>query len=242
MIVEYVRYKVAPDRAAALEEAYRSASAALEASPHCLGYELARSKEEPGRYILRIMWDSAEGHLEGFRKSEVFATFLQHVRPFISDLEEMIHYAPTGIERRGSIYDAAGGVQTFLALARAMHEGMKADALLGPRFAKAAESHVPHLAMWLTEVFGGPRLYSETHGDIALILRRHANLAISDDERDRFVIIAAAAAERVVRDPAARAAIGRYIAWGARIAQQNAAPEHVPDPKAGVPTWSWADR
>lgn len=238
-ILEYVRYRVDPARALTLEEAYRAAAESLSASPHCLAFDLARSRDEPGRYVLRIVWDSREGHLEGFRKSEVFTTFLAHVRPFIEDLEEMKHYEPTGIERSRTVYEAAGGVEAFFRLARAMHERMKADALLGPRFAHAVESHVPHLAMWLTEVFGGPKLYSETLGDIASILRRHANLEITDEERERFVRIASGATADVVADEAARQAIERYLAWGARVAQENAATGHVPDVNAGVPSWGW---
>lgn len=240
-VLEYVRYRVDPARAPALEEAYRAAAASLSASPHCLAFDLARSWDEPGRYVLRIAWDSREGHLEGFRKSEVFATFLAHVRPFIEDLEEMKHYEPTGIERSRSVYEAAGGVEVFFRLARAMHERMKADDLLGPRFARAVESHVPHLAIWLTEVFGGPKLYSETLGDIGPILRRHANLDITDEERERFVRVASEAAADVVADRAARRAIERYLDWGARVAQENAAPGHVPDVSAGVPSWGWHD-
>ena len=38
-----------------------------------------------------------DGHLEGFRKSEAFQVFLQAVRPFFHDIEEMRHYEVTAI-------------------------------------------------------------------------------------------------------------------------------------------------
>lgn len=242
MTIEYVRYRVSPDRAQAIEDAYRAAAVSLRASPHCLSFDLTRSQGDPGRYVLRIEWDSAEGHLEGFRKSDLFPDFLGHVRPFISDLEEMTHYERVEAVLPKTVYEAAGGATTFFRLARAMHEGMREDELLGARFARAAESHVPHLGMWLTEVFGGPRLYSETLGDIGAMLRRHAHLEISDAERERFVRVAREATARVVANDAAREAIDHYLEWGARVAQENAAPGHVPDPTAGVPTWSFDDR
>jgi hypothetical protein len=47
--------------------------------------------------MLRIEWDSADGHLQGFRKSPLFGPFLQAVRPFLEQLREMRHYAPTAI-------------------------------------------------------------------------------------------------------------------------------------------------
>ena len=97
MIVEYVRYTIAEDRREAFEQAYGQAQASLQASPHCLVYELSHCVEEPDHYILRIEWDSMDGHLEGFRKSEAFQAFLQAVRPFFNDIEEMRHYEVTAI-------------------------------------------------------------------------------------------------------------------------------------------------
>lgn len=72
-------------------------------------------------------------------------------------------------------------------------------------FRHAAPTHVPHLAMWLTEVFGGPKLYSETLGDIAPILARHAGGDFSDDDRQRFVELARQAAEEHIPSPQPRA-------------------------------------
>ena len=41
--------------------AYKSAAADLQASEHCLGYEMAQGDEEPNHFIIRIEWDSREG-------------------------------------------------------------------------------------------------------------------------------------------------------------------------------------
>lgn len=98
MIVEYIRYEVTEPDAFLL--AYGQARSALDSSPHCLGYELSRCEEDPQSFIVRIEWDSAEGHLEGFRKSAEFSSFLAAVRPFIADIREMRHYAPTIVSRR----------------------------------------------------------------------------------------------------------------------------------------------
>jgi quinol monooxygenase YgiN len=98
MIVEYIRYEIT--NVAAFMLAYESARTAFDESPHCLAYELSRCEEEPKSFILRIEWDSTEGHLEGFRKSAGFASFFSAVRPFIQDVREMRHYTPTSIARR----------------------------------------------------------------------------------------------------------------------------------------------
>jgi hypothetical protein len=45
--------------------------------------------------VVRIEWDSEEGHLSGFRQSAAFRTFLEAVGPFVNDIEEMRHYEVT---------------------------------------------------------------------------------------------------------------------------------------------------
>jgi quinol monooxygenase YgiN len=93
--IEYIRYSIDEPRSEAFQGAYADAEAALTASPHCLGYELSRCVEDPTSYVLRIEWDSLEGHLQGFRGSQEFRTFLQHVQPFVGDVQEMRHYEVT---------------------------------------------------------------------------------------------------------------------------------------------------
>jgi len=97
MIVEYIRYALQADETEAFEAAYARAERSLRASPHCLAWELARCVEEPLHYVLRIEWDSLEGHLQGFRKSPVFQDFLAEIRPYIGRIAEMRHYAVTGV-------------------------------------------------------------------------------------------------------------------------------------------------
>ena len=104
MIVEYIRYKLTPSPAESGESAvdafvtaYRAAAPSLDASPHCLGYELSRCVEEEDRYILRIEWDSVEGHLAGFRRGPEFASFFTAIKPYIGQIEEMQHYNLTSV-------------------------------------------------------------------------------------------------------------------------------------------------
>ena len=95
MVIEYIRYEVPENRRAGFERAYGEASKVLDASGHCLGYEVSRGLEEPGRFVVRIEWDSVEGHERGFRESPEFGTFLRQVRPFLGDIREMSHYEAT---------------------------------------------------------------------------------------------------------------------------------------------------
>jgi hemoglobin len=95
MIVEYIRYKIDPSRIAEFDDAYRRAGALLDASPNCERWEATRCVDEPAKQIVRIEWDSAEGHLQGFRKSADFKPFLEATGPFYDDIEEMTHYQVT---------------------------------------------------------------------------------------------------------------------------------------------------
>lgn len=95
MVVEYIRYSVGDPRAEAFEQAYREAGDSLAASEHCQRYEVSRCSEDPTQHVVRIEWDSEEGHLSGFRQSPEFRSFFDAVGPFVNDIEEMRHYNVT---------------------------------------------------------------------------------------------------------------------------------------------------
>lgn len=97
MVVEYIRYTIPHAQQAEFEAAYARAAESLQASSHCLGYELAHGVEEGEHYVLRIEWDSREGHEQGFRSGPEFRSFLAEIRPYIGNIEEMKHYAATAV-------------------------------------------------------------------------------------------------------------------------------------------------
>lgn len=103
MIVEYVRYELPADRCAAFEAAYGRVGGILDASPHCLGWELRNSVEEPGHYIVRIEWDSISGHVDGFRNSGPFQAFFSELSAFAGCRKEMAHFGLVEPGARGSL-------------------------------------------------------------------------------------------------------------------------------------------
>ena len=113
MIVEYIRYRIPAGGGPDFEAAYAEAAAALAVSPHCVDYELTRrTAEQTGpaphadddaeHYVLRIRWTSSEDHLQGFRRGPGFQRFFAAIRPYLSDIEEMRHYAATSVHGPGS--------------------------------------------------------------------------------------------------------------------------------------------
>lgn len=96
MILEYIRYTVPSGDAESFQRAYQEAGKILDADPHCLGYEVARGVEEPEHFVVRIQWDSIDGHEQGFRMSPAFRTFFSAVRPYFDQIDEMKHYEVLG--------------------------------------------------------------------------------------------------------------------------------------------------
>ena len=101
MVVEYIRYEVPAAQHDEFVAAYRSAGHELQASGHCLSYEISEGVEEPDNFTVRIEWDSLEGHENGFRTSPQFAPFFAKVKPFFADIREMKHYRVT-VQGKGS--------------------------------------------------------------------------------------------------------------------------------------------
>jgi quinol monooxygenase YgiN len=103
MVVEYIRYTVSDKaRREELLTAYRQAANALDKAPECLAYEMSVCEEDETSAILRIEWQSTEAHLQGFRKSAVFAEFFRAIGGFVKEISEMRHYALTDIAKRKS--------------------------------------------------------------------------------------------------------------------------------------------
>ncbi len=92
LIVEYIRYRIPPHEGADFAAAYARAASVLDADEHCLHYEIARGVEEPENWVVRITWDSIEGHLQGFRTAPHFREFFDAVRPYVGAIQEMKHY------------------------------------------------------------------------------------------------------------------------------------------------------
>src|SRR4051794_18741666 len=92
MVIEYIRYQIPAERYSEFREAYRSAQHELGGSAHCIRYEVSQGVEEPDNFIVRIEWDSLEGHEKGFRASAEFGSFFAKVKPFFANIREMKHY------------------------------------------------------------------------------------------------------------------------------------------------------
>ena len=116
------------------------------------------------------------------------------------------------------------------------------DDLLAPVFdGLVTAEHRDHVTSWWCEVMGGPGTYTEKLGGYERMLSRHRGLAISADQRLRFVTLLSRAADlaELPADPEFRSALMAYAEWGTRLAVGNSAPDATPAPHAPVPRWGW---
>ncbi|HLH29273.1 MAG TPA: globin [Acidimicrobiales bacterium] len=83
-----------------------------------------------------------------------------------------------GIGPRPPAYERWGGETFFTALVERFYEGVAADPLLRPMYPEDLTGPARHLALFLSQYWGGPPTYSEERGHPRLRMR-HAPFPIS---------------------------------------------------------------
>jgi hemoglobin len=141
-----------------------------------------------------------------------------------------------------TIYDWAGGRPAFERWLNAFYDLVEGDDQLAEIFGgRVTEQHRDHVTTWWCEVMGGPPHYTDELGGYEHMLARHHGLAITPEQRLRFVTLLSQAADDVglPADPEFRAAIMGYAEWGTRLAEHNSQPGAEVAPHAPVPRWGW---
>lgn len=142
-----------------------------------------------------------------------------------------------------TLFDWAGGAEALERLTEAFYRRVREDDLLAAVFAHMPADHPRHVAAWFAEVFGGPEDYSAHHGGYRHMLSKHLGLAITEDQRFRWVQLMARAADDagLPGDPEFRSALLAYVEWGTRLALANSQPGARPLLDAPVPRWGWGE-
>jgi hemoglobin len=142
-----------------------------------------------------------------------------------------------------TLYEWAGGADSFERLTEAFYARVRKDDLLEPVFRGMDEHHPQYVAAWLAEVFGGPSRYTEERGGYPHMLARHRGRALTEEQRRRWVNLICDAADEsgMPADPEFRSAFVAYIEWGTRLAVANSQPGAEPPPEAPVPRWGWGE-
>jgi truncated hemoglobin YjbI len=142
-----------------------------------------------------------------------------------------------------TLHEWAGGTEAIERLTRAFYARVRADDVLAPVFAHMPEDHPHHVALWFAEVFRGPPTYTTEHGGYPHMMGKHIGLAITPEQRRRWVELISRAADDAAlpADPEFRSAFMAYVEWGTRIALANSQPGADPPRAAPVPHWGWGE-
>jgi len=144
-----------------------------------------------------------------------------------------------------TLFEWAGGEPAIRRLMDCFYDRVERDDLLGPRFFPdgVGEDHRAHVTVWWSEVLGGPARYTEELGGYENMLAHHRELAITREQRSRFVSLFSLAADDagLPEDPEFRSALVAYLEWGTRLAMHNSQPGAEVAEHAPVPRWGWGE-
>lgn len=142
-----------------------------------------------------------------------------------------------------TIYEAAGGAEGMLALARAWHERCLADPVVSHPFSHPGQHplHLQRLGAYWGEALGGPAAYTASMGDETHVLRMHAGMGEHPDLDARTVACFDAALADVGFTGELRQTLHDYFAWGTR--RMAAHPDSADSVAGGeeLPHWTWDD-
>lgn len=152
--------------------------------------------------------------------------------------------AAVGKDQPPSLFEWAGGTEAFKRLINAFYDRVERDELLSPLFpGGVGKEHRRNVVMWWSEVFGGPDRYTKELGGYERMVGKHRDLAITAEQRFRFVSLMSLAADDagLPDDPEFRSAFLAYVEWGTRLAMNNSRPGAEIVPHAPVPRWGWGE-
>jgi hemoglobin len=141
-----------------------------------------------------------------------------------------------------TIYDHLGGIEALRRLTRVFYAKVRVDPELEPLFGAMPDEHPERVALWLAEVFGGPREYTAERGGYPAMVLAHINRGISETQRARWAELLYDSLDEagLPADERFRTTFRSYVEWGTRIAQRNSQIGFKPPREAHVPTWPWA--
>ena len=102
--------------------------------------------------------------------------------------------------------------------------------------------HRLHVAHFVAEVLGGPKIYSESEGCHFETISKHLQKYLTEQHRKRWLELLLETADEMSlpADPEFRSAFMAYLEWGTRIAVINSNLKDVPeDPDVPMPKWGW---
>lgn len=142
-----------------------------------------------------------------------------------------------------SLYEHAGGWDTLRGFIDIFYRSCIADPLLQPLFGTFEPEHVEVFTAFDAETFGGPDRFSREMGGFSHLIDVHRGFKISEAQRQRFVELYMAAADKagLPHDAPFREALRSHVEFGSKVAMQNSHAETDDQlhPLRVVPKWDW---
>ena len=141
-----------------------------------------------------------------------------------------------------TLYEWAGGMQVFETLFNQFYDKVLMDDVLEPVFKHMSPQHRLHVAHFVAEVLGGPRVYSESEGSHFEMIKKHLQKYLTEKHRKRWMELLLETADELSlpADPEFRSAFMAYLEWGTRIAVLNSNTDTInEDPDVPMPQWGW---
>jgi hemoglobin len=141
-----------------------------------------------------------------------------------------------------SVYEAAGGRDGMLRLAKAWHARVMADELVAHAFSHGFHpQHSERLGSYWGEALGGPTTFSDCYGDETSVVRMHSGNGPHEEMDRRAIACFDQALEDVgLTSEPLRQVLHDYFAWATTtsLARYPESPDDVPE-GLQVPSWSW---
>ncbi len=141
-----------------------------------------------------------------------------------------------------TLYDWAGGMPVFVTLFDKFYDKVLQDEILEPVFKHMSADHRLHVAHFVAEVLGGPKVYSESEGSHFDMIKKHLQKYLTEKHRKRWMELLLETADELAlpADPEFRSAFVAYLEWGTRIAIINSNTNEVTEaPNVPMPKWGW---
>jgi hemoglobin len=135
-----------------------------------------------------------------------------------------------------------GGRERLKIFVAHFHHSVMEDDLLKEMFGKAKPTHSIHLVAFFEEVMGGRQIYTHRHNGVEGLFDAHANLSITEAQRQRFVDLMMQAADAVglPDDERFRGALRKRVEAGSMFSMtlsQPGAARLWPWPPVGTYEW-----
>jgi hemoglobin len=129
-------------------------------------------------------------------------------------------------------YQQVGGLKTFRRVARVFYARVTRDPLLKQLFSKQTDKQIERLALFLAEIFGGPKRYSQLHCGQRSLKQMHGAFVIGAQEIQAWKKHMNAAMDEVgIQGPARRAMRGFFCGGLQQISENSTYDVSLPELK-----------